>query len=425
MFQFYCPECVIGGDFVHSNSCLCERFCEKQLRFFSLQRDISSSKEEISALANKKWTVGQLKENIKVTKTKIKYLRHVIKQNVERKVQNSELLQRYKESNRKRQERLPSFEDKAVRMNKFVDNFVSDMRGLKEKEMGSQLDVRRIQADWILQLHDFIFPVEHVEADPWPQEAGGHDTSDRMMMECLADAMRTSYISGRWVNSDYRDTGGEQYQIVSGQVAQDHSQHNIAAAHTLAAQFTQLAAGILQLPLPVKLSWADLGVIETSEARLARKVSKLNVNMIRLCLDCGVDVRMIRPTQCLHNLYNIVQTLRSYNTVKLPGPAHDNHEQLLDVLQSQVDSEPHCSGGETDSESEDEADIVWGGGPGGTGGGWESVTSDQVANVECSPPPAHSSIASSVSNTVSQFLWGFSAAPPTATPHQSPQTNKK
>ena len=371
--------------------------------------------------------MGQLKENIKITKTKIKYLRHVIKQNMERKAQNSELLHRYKESNRKRQDRLPSFEDKAVRMNKFVDNFVSDMQGLKEKEMSSQLEMRRTQAHWILQLHDFVFPVEHVETDPWPQEVG-HDTSDRMMMECLADAMRTSYISGRWVNSDYRDTG-EQYQIVtslrSGQVAQDHTQHNIAAAHTLAAQFTQLAAGILQLPLPVRLSWADLGVIETSEARLARKVSKLNLNMIRLCLDCGVDVRNIRPTQCLHNLYNIIQTLRSYNTVKLHGPGYDKHEELLDVLQSQVDSEPHVSGGETDSESEDEADIVWGGGQGGTGGGWESVTSDQVANVECSPPPVHSSIASSVSNTVSQFLWGFSAAPPTTTPQQSPQTNKK
>ena len=217
-FQFYCSECVIRGDFVHSSSALCERFSEKQLRFFSLQRDITNSKEEITLLAKRKWREGELRENVKVTKTKIKYLKHVIKQNLERKAQNTELLQRFKDSVRKRQERIPLFREKADKMENFVDNFVTNMQEVKEKEMSSQLELRRTQADWILQLHDSIFPVDHVETDTWRHADTAAEDTDRLMMEDLADAMRTSYISGRWVNSDHRGEpgpGGDQYRIVS------------------------------------------------------------------------------------------------------------------------------------------------------------------------------------------------------------------
>lgn len=93
----------------------------------------------------------------------------------------------------------------------------------------------------------------------------------------------------------------------------------------------------------VRLSWAELGVIETSEARLARKAGRLNMNMIRLCLECGVDVRSIRPSQCLHNLFSIIQTLRSYNTVKIASGGGDT-EALLDTLQAQLDTEVRILG---------------------------------------------------------------------------------
>lgn len=430
--KFYCAECVIGGDFVHSTSALCERFCEKQLRFFSLEREITNSKEEISSVASRKWRAGQLREDIKTTRTKIKFMRKVIKQNADKKIQNTEALQRFKESNKKRADRIPLFEDKAVKMSNFVNKFVTDMQELKEKQMSSVLELRRTQADWILTLHDTIFPVDQVEVEAWPPGDLGLDTSDRLMMECLADAMRTSYISGRWVNSDYREPGSEhtEYRIMdtgeTPSLASPGGQHDTAAAHTLAAQFTSLAAGVVQLPLPVRLSWADLGVIETSETRLARKATRLNMNMIRLCLECGVDVRSIRPTQCLHNMFNIIQTLRSYNTVKITSKDTDT-EALLDRLQSALDTEVGLvTGSEDESEGEAEVEGLELMGAGEKAGGWESVTCDQVPpDLPVSPlvpPSSSSSIANSVYNIGSQFLgWGYSPA----TPQQSPQTNKK
>ena len=412
VLQFYCQDCVIGGDFVDSSSALCERFCEKQLRYFSLQRDITNCKQEISALATKKWNTGHVKENIKVTRTKIKYLKHVIQQNKDRKAQNSELLTRYRESVRKRRERLPLFKEKVDKMESFVEKFLVDMESKRQEEERVGSEIRRTQSDWILRLHDHVFPVEHLETvDSWPQEA---DTSDRMMMECLADAMRTSYISGRWVNSDYRDTG-DQYRIVTpvselssiGPCSPDLTQHHTAAVHTLAAQFVSLVAGVLHLPLPVKLSWSDLGLVETKEERLARKVGKLNINLIRLCLECGVDIRVIRPNQCLHNLFNMITTLRRHNTVTV---SHLNTDDMLHTLQSQLDSDDTA---EADTDTDDDHEDGVGG---AVASGWESVSSEQVVSVD----PGHQSIASSVSNTVSQFLWGYSN-----TPQHSPLINKK
>jgi len=421
--KFYCTTCVIGGDFIHSKSALCERFCEKELRYFSLQRDNDACKEEISVLAKKKWDVGRLREDIKTTKTKIKYLKHVIKQNLEKKKQNSEILIRSKESLKKRQERLPLFEEKATRMKTFCEDFVTKMGCLRDKKHNAELDLHKKQTDWILQLHDVIFPVEYVERrdDTGDVVHNDNGTSDRMMMECLADAMKTSYVSGRWVQSDYHDST-DQYRIVTRvkHATRDLTQQNIAASYSLAAQFLSLTAGVLQLPITAKLCWSELGVIETSEARLAKKLSRVNVNIIKLCIKCGVDIRNIRSTQCLHNLYNLIQTLRANNSYRVPED-HDVSEQseLLDALQNQLETD---MGDDEDSDEDDDADD---GMVGVAGGGWESVTTEQIVASQMTAPQ-HSSIASSVTNTVSQFLgWGYSAAPTSITPQQSPQTHKK
>ena len=371
-------------------------------------------------MANKKWRIGTIKENIKVTKTKIKYLKHVIKQHTERKTLNLEALNRRRESNKIRQERLPLFAEKSDKMRKFVEKFVADMQSMKEESICSISQLRQHQCQWILQLHDVIFPVDHVESRDTCQQDVDHDT-DKMMIDVLADAMRTSYISGKWVSSDQHDDS-DQYRIVSSvrHESPDMAHHNIAAAHTLAAQFTSLAASALQLPLPVKLVWSDLGVIETSEVKLAKKVFKLNLNMIRLCLECGLDICNVRPTQCLQNMFNLILTLKSGNTIR--SPMSDDEYQLLDVLQAKLDTEIQNCGDDVDSD--DNTDDVWSPGVGGgEEAGWESVNTDQVVTMhQLSSGPVHTSIASSVSNTVSQFLgW----AQYNTSPHQSPQTNKK
>ena len=169
-----------------------------------------------------------------------------------------------------------------------------------------------------------------------------------------------------------------------------------AATLCLAGQFCSLIAGVLALPLPLRLHWADLGVVETSETRLARKAARLNINLARLCLECGVDTGNIKPGQCLHNLHRIIQTVRTQNTVRLNTNISPGQ---LEVLQAQLED---C---EEDSGSEEESELA------GLPAEWESLSGEGVPS-----SAGAASIASTVSNTVSQLLWG---------PSLSPLTHKK
>ena len=56
-------------------------------------------------MAARKWRAGQLREDIRTTRTKIKFLRRVINQNRDKRGQSSEALQRFKESNGRREAR--------------------------------------------------------------------------------------------------------------------------------------------------------------------------------------------------------------------------------------------------------------------------------------------------------------------------------
>jgi len=379
--KFHCGVCVGRGDFAHSSSALCETLAEKQRRLIALHRDIRDTKEEISALATAKWSSGLLREDIKVTRTRLKYLRHVIKQQKEKQLESLEKLSSRAESNRKREERLPQFREKAEKMRDFVRNFSVERTELSDRAHLSQLDLSKTRAEWILSCHDLIFPVLTLETDQIQTEA---DESELMIMESLADAIQTSYISGRWVRSDYREGGHSQLRLVTGEEHSQHSQHSQhqgAATLCLAGQLTSLISGVLQAPLPVRLHWAELGVVETSESRLARKAARLNLNVARLCLECGVEPGDIKPAQCLHNLHRMVESLRLHNTARLETGTSSGEQ--LDILQAQLEDYEEESASEEESEQ------------------WESVTGDQVPSVQ-----SQSSLATAVTNTVSQILWG-------------------
>ena len=77
--------------------------------------------------------------------------------------------------------------------------------------------------------------------------------------------------------------------------------------HTLFLQFTaQLVSqisGYLDVILPKYFSCNEFGVPTASEYKFAKKVARLNLNIIYLCLNNGVPPEDIHPTQSLHNLY--------------------------------------------------------------------------------------------------------------------------
>ena len=68
-------------------------------------------------------------------------------------------------------------------------------------------------------------------------------------------------------------------------------------------------ATYLDVILPKHLSFYEFGVPIASDFKFAKKVAQLNLNIIFLCLNIGMDSEQIQPSQGLHNLYKLFTEL--------------------------------------------------------------------------------------------------------------------
>ena len=50
-------------------------------------------------------------------------------------------------------------------------------------------------------------------------------------------------------------------------------------------------------------------MLETSEYKFSKKVSKLNMNVVNVCLKNGVTPQLVRPCHTLHNIKLLCETL--------------------------------------------------------------------------------------------------------------------
>lgn len=427
--NFYCAECVTNGDYVHSSTRLFERFSEKNLRLFSLRRDNDECKAMIEEAARRNWEVRRLKEEIKAARTNVKYYKHIISKTLDKRTVNLQLLNKLKASNQRRVARLPKFEDKAVRMAACADNFLQDMRRTREELLVSRQQLRSMQAAFVQSLHYDIFPVSEVLPCSSPTPA-----PPDLVLDCLADAMRTSYVHGRWVTGDR--SGEVQYRIVSpllsgsgdytpvyawvatnkpsGGGSSDTDlalpAHTIAAGLALASQLTALTAAHIGLLLPAKISFQDFGVLETSEYRFARKVAKLNMNVVTVCLHLGLGEAGVRPCHTLRNLYRAMQRT-SWGGEEGGLRGQDRAEMMVNwegLIQREAEELRLAQEESDDSETEAEAEGEW-------------VECDTVAQdtqevarrLEEEQEERRRTLdrQSSIVSSVSSLLWGLAQSP--------------
>ena len=84
--------------------------------------------------------------------------------------------------------------------------------------------------------------------------------------------------------------------------------------------------------LPRHISCSELGVPIASDYKFAKKVAQLNLNIIFLCLNIGMNPEQIQPAQSLHNLYQLFnELLLSKNTIVFNRTAY-NKEELAEKL---------------------------------------------------------------------------------------------
>ena len=101
---------------MHSNTKHYERFADKKLRLFSLNRDLDRMRKEVEAKTRDNVEKMKLKEDIKMERARLKYLRHLVKNYQEKNSQNRDNLEKLKNSNLKRTKRLPEFAEKVQKI---------------------------------------------------------------------------------------------------------------------------------------------------------------------------------------------------------------------------------------------------------------------------------------------------------------------
>lgn len=94
---------------------------------------------------------------------------------------------------------------------------------------------------------------------------------------------------------------GRAPQALSGPVCEIHT---LSAGLTFACQLTGLLSSVLDVVLPKRrrLHFSDFSAPISSDLRFAKLVSRLNINVLALCLSQEVPAERLHPCRTLHNL---------------------------------------------------------------------------------------------------------------------------
>ncbi|CAB1335468.1 unnamed protein product, partial [Coregonus sp. 'balchen'] len=255
-----CARCIQAGDFVYFDGRNPERYTKKLERLQMLKEEKELLEQRVITAMDKKVQADQLKWKMMSCKMKIEQLKEAIGCGNEE--EESQRLQR-------RASRHQEKRDKIERHNQRLGELL-EKRG---KELQGRL--------------------EHLAEGPSGQCDQALTSST---VSELAEARRTTYLSGRWI---WDDQNGETSISITGPRVTlpsngdcspyyswlDHINpaHTISAALCYATQLINILSHILDVNLPKKLCNSEFCGDSLSRYRFTRAVTKLNTNILHLC----------------------------------------------------------------------------------------------------------------------------------------------
>ncbi|KAF5292929.1 hypothetical protein FQA39_LY13809 [Lamprigera yunnana] len=372
--KFYCKECINNGDFssIRSNS---ERYLDKKLRL----RELVAAKKlwEINCLQllEKKQKSDKLCSKIRQKQDWISILKLAINEKKEKQIQRKYELSEIRNKNEKLSKSLPKYEEKVEELGCYVEGKEEKIQKSKLEWEKKQQELKHLTRVRIKQLIDYIFPITLVQ----PKIETESITSD--MVSALAEATHTTYISDRWV---YTDNSGElQHCIVAptlpgsgnysaynvwvmqnkdavpsshSTIAVEHnSAYNISAALTYTAQLVNVLAFYLDIRLLHKMSYSDLCGSDIKEETFARRVARLNANVLQLCFSQSTHLIMLHPSRTLHNILQLLDP--NISDLGRKGPLEVD-PQIANGLEEQISHDLFTSEA-SDSEECDALPNEW------------------------------------------------------------------
>ncbi|XP_076834798.1 beclin 1-associated autophagy-related key regulator [Brachyhypopomus gauderio] len=397
-----CARCIQAGDFVYIDGRNPERYTEKLERLRKMKNEKEHLQQRVTEAMAKKVQADKLKWKIMSCKMKIEQLKEAIcigndevKSGKDRLLRSQEEGQRLQRRASRHQEKRDKIERHNRRLNELMDRRAKEMQGT----LGALAEVRR---GHILELGTYIFPTQE-------EKQGSRDPADPAVAEYdfaltsstvseLAEARRTTYMSGRWI---WDDQNGETSISITGPHVtlpsngdcsayfnwveekstnpgpeMDHINpaHTISAALCYATQLVNILSHILEVNLPKKLCNSEFCGDNLSRYRFTRAVNKLNTNILHLCFSQHVDSELLHPHHTLRNIMFLVSP--ENQNLGRTGP----FEVRADLEDSMEFVEPEAAGPAEDSGdeavSDEETDL---------GTDWETVPSPRFCDIPSQP----------------------------------------
>ncbi|OWK09435.1 ATG14 [Cervus elaphus hippelaphus] len=401
---------------------LTSRFIDKKERLSQLKSKQEEFQKEVLRAMEGKWMTDQLRWKIMSCKMRIEQLKQTICKGNEEMKKNTEGLLKTKEKNQKlytRAQRHQEKKEKIQRHNRKLGDLVEkknmDLRSHYER----LADLRRSH---ILELTSVIFPIEEVKTgarDPADVSSESDSAMTSSTVSKLAEARRTTYLSGRWVCDDHN--GDTSISITgpwislpnNGDYSAYYNWHNnpaytISAALCYATQLVNILSHILDINLPKKLEFCGENL---SRQKFTRAVKKLNANILYLCFSQHVNLDQLQPLHTLRNLMYLVSPNSEHLGRSGPFEVRADLEESMEFVDPGVAGESDESGDE--HVSDEETDL---------GTDWENLPSPRFCDIpsqpvevsqsqssQASPPIASSSAGGMISSAAASVTSWFKA----------------
>ncbi|CAK9814009.1 Beclin 1-associated autophagy-related key regulator [Anthophora quadrimaculata] len=365
---FYCRQCIQNGDFIHSTSVYSERFADKQLRLLRLKAARAQLEEKCVKALDKHKQRDKLICDINTCKERVRLLQSLVNETRQSINRGNQRLNVLKDVNSQLALRLPKHEERVEKLHRYVNGLRAKQEKQKEAVDRKRQQLKKVIRTAAKQLIQYIFPLSKVQPNR-SLCSSEEDASSDVVTCALADASGTSYVRGRWIN-DTENALEVQHRIVAPtlpgtgdysayslwvaankdgvpgankETAMHNPAYNISAALTYATQLVNIIAYYVNIRLPYKLAYGEFCGNEMSDQKFARKVARLNSNVLHLCFTQNTNIAVLHPMHTLQNLMHLLNTeisdLGRIGPMEVdPNIVAQLHSQLVPDLENSDDS---------------------------------------------------------------------------------------
>ncbi|KAI5618991.1 beclin 1-associated autophagy-related key regulator, partial [Silurus asotus] len=390
------------------------RYTEKLERLQNIKKENEIIQQRVIKTMDKKVQADQLKWKIMSCKMKIEQLKEAICNGNEEVKSGKDVLLRSQEEGQRLQRRASRHQEKRDKIERH-NRRLSELLEKRNKELQSRLEsLAEVRRGHIWELTTYIFPTQE-------EKQGSRDPAETAVAEYdfaltsstvseLAEARRTTYMSGRWI---WDDQNGETSISITGPHVTlpsngdcsayynwveekstnpgpelDHitPAHTISAALCYATQLVNILSHILDVNLPKKLCNSEFCGDNLSRYRFTRAVNKLNTNILHLCFSQHVDSELLHPHHTLRNIMFLVSPENKNLGRTGPFEVSADLEDSMEFLEPELSCAAEESGDE--AVTDDETDL---------GTDWETVPSPRFCDIPSQPMELSQSTAMQVS----------------------------